>query len=728
MTLIYDPVNKIKKYFKGTSQYPLLVVVSRDEYREILEVFSSIPRIKVSGYCPGADKEPDISKLEADIKDYSGNCLLLGLGDYLANKGDRANSFLTPYKAMALRANSHVAVLLSAHMYSVVKEIADSDLRVRSRVILPNTAPQIPIVENDAIVHGIKAYLEACEKGNPTGHVKTNRKLSNATVINPGCAFDELKHRYSHEFGKLTPSNGSPENWSKLLIEVNKTKKNILAYLAAQRFEAPEYIFLEHAKGTDYKSWLYFIWLKLNLDSSRYLGFIAAKAKTLDSLLTAAKNAILDVDVLDPRFPDFYQQRKTLLKECKDTDMVDFIPQIYRRGDDRIAYLTDNTKVEKQAVIASLGEGAKAARLKISFPALYVYLQDYRFADESLTAYFAKYKQCKVYNKIDDAFSELVGINAKERPYNALPSRTSVFSRIDSDKTLLIFLDAMGVEFLGYIKEVCSELKLRFQPTVARANLPTITSENSEFFNEWQGENKSAIKKLDDLKHHPERGYDFHNSPYPIHLAEELEVIREALEWAKSKLSTGDYRKVILASDHGASRLAVISPDVKIDCGSCEPKSSGRFCQGDTLPSAANIAIEGEYAVIADYSRFTGSRVASVEVHGGATLEEVLVPIIELTLAVSNIEVTLEKDVIAVDHKNSPELTLIITPDCDGVLVRIGSVDYPAEKIGKSRFKVVMPGLKKGKYTLDVFETQNKIATKEFTIQSKGITVRDDFF
>jgi hypothetical protein len=407
--------------------------------------------------------------------------------------------------------------------------------------------------------------------------------------------------------------------------------------------------------------------------------------------------------------------------------MANFIPQIYRQGTDRIAYLTDNTKIEKQAIIVSLGEGAKAEYLKTNYPDLYAYLQDYHFDDDSLTAYFAAYKRCKVYNKIDAAFAEIVRKNATSRPYNALPSRTSVFSGIDQDKTLLIFLDAMGVEFLGYIKEVCAELKLRFVPSIARANLPTITTLNKEFYDDWKGSKEPPIKDIDDLKHHPERGYDFNNSPYPIHLPEELDVVRAALERAATKLQAGAYRKVIIASDHGASRLAVISPDVKIECSTCASKSSGRYCQGDSLPVAGNIAIENDYAVVADYSRFNGSRAASVEVHGGATLEEIVVPIIELTLANSNIQVMLENSLIEISYKKIPELILIITPDCDVITTSVNNVIYKAEKLEKSRFKVALPDLKKGAYTLDVFENQNKIASKEFTIKSKGFTERDIF-
>lgn len=722
-----NPIVEIEKYFKSTSQYPLLAVVSPDEYRYVLKTYSDLPKIKVSNYCVGDDKEPDIGKLKEDVKAYKGNCLLLGLGDYLVSKGSDAKIYLTPYKSLILHPQSHVAILLSVHMYPVVKEIIKEDLRAKQRVVLPAVAPQVPTFHNNKFVYGIKAYLDACEKGEFISNVKTERKIPNAIVINPECAFDELKHRFPNEFNKLSQSYGTADNWSKLLIEINQAKKNILQYLEDQRFVSPEYIFLTHAKFNDFRSWLFFIWLKLQKNDQSYLGLVASKTQTFDNLLNVAKNAILDISVSDSRFSNFYKQRKLLLKDCSDADMADFIPLIYCRGADRIAYLTDNTKIEKQAIIVSLGEGAKDIYLKTNYPDLYSYLQDYYFDDNSLTNYFIAYKKCKVYNKIDAEFAEVVKKNAISRPYNSLPSRSSVFSRINPDKTLLIFLDAMGVEFLGYIKDICSELKLRFELCIARANLPTITSTNKEFFVDWKGSKEQPIKGIDDLKHNPERGYDYYKSPYPIHLSEELEIVREALERAATKLQSGEYRKVIIASDHGASRLAVISPDQQIDCGVCEPKSSGRYCYGDIPQVEENIAIENKYSVVADYSRFKGSRAASVEVHGGATLEEVVVPIIKLTLANRNIQVVLEKAVIEVSYKKDPELLLIITPDCDAVTTSINGIIYKAEKLEKSHYRVVMPNLKKGTYTIDIFENQNKIASKEFTVKSKGFTERDIF-
>ena len=87
----------------------------------------------------------------------------------------------------------------------------------------------------------------------------------------------------------------------------------------------------------------------------------------------------------------------------------------------------------------------------------------------------------------------------------------------------------------------------------------------------------------------------------------------------------------------------------------------------------------------------------------------------------------LENSLIEISYKKIPELVLLITPDCDEITVSVDSFIYKAEKIEKSRFKVVMPDLKKGTYTLDIFENQNKIASKEITIKSKGFAERDIF-
>ena len=39
-----NPIVEIEKYFKSTSQYPLLAVVSPDEYRYVLKTYSDLPK------------------------------------------------------------------------------------------------------------------------------------------------------------------------------------------------------------------------------------------------------------------------------------------------------------------------------------------------------------------------------------------------------------------------------------------------------------------------------------------------------------------------------------------------------------------------------------------------------------------------------------------------------------------------------------------------------------
>ena len=68
---------------------------------------------------------------------------------------------------------------------------------------------------------------------------------------------------------------------------------------------------------------------------------------------------------------------------------------------------------------------------------------------------------------------------------------------------------------------------------------------------------------------------------------------------------------------------------------------------------------ENGFIVLANYGRFRGSRAANVEVHGGASLEEVVVPVIELTLADSSMQVALSDKNIVSDYKDGASILLL---------------------------------------------------------------------
>ena len=114
-------------------------------------------------------------------------------------------------------------------------------------------------------------------------------------------------------------------------------------------------------------------------------------------------------------------------------------------------------------------------------------------------------------------------------------------------------------------------------------------------------------------------------------------MIATTLEEAARTLKAHKCKRFLLASDHGASRLAVIAGkeekyETEIYEGEHRGRHSGRCCPAFSpydLPFAAE---ENGWLVLADYGRFKGGRVADVEVHGGASLEEAVVPLVELSL------------------------------------------------------------------------------------------------
>ena len=98
----------------------------------------------------------------------------------------------------------------------------------------------------------------------------------------------------------------------------------------------------------------------------------------------------------------------------------------------------------------------------------------------------------------------------------------------------------------------------------------------------------------------------------------------------KNSLANRHAEKIILTSDHGASRLAVMYGREKTHKMKSAGEHGGRcypINKIDTKPSCATE--ENGYWVLANYERFAGGRRNSVEVHGGATLEETLIPVIE---------------------------------------------------------------------------------------------------
>ena len=411
--------------------------------------------------------------------------------------------------------------------------------------------------------------------------------------------------------------------------------------------------------------WL--LWLAMRVfgeGSGTYLGFSLDQTTSCEAWIRRVYHALADVARSDDRFESFFAQRLELLKllPANSTEMQFYCQSVAERyGKDAVYYLSDSTDHERRQWMKTIDENdwtdaeiekaiAHASR-ELSY-----YIEPFVFDSHNshlkndnislagdLTYYFNRYKYLKIRNCIDDDFIEYVDKYAIERPYNKLRCRSAVTRTIDKEGVQAYFIDALGAEHLGYIQAKCREYGMISDIQIVRCELPSITSINKEFKERFETRD---VKDLDDLKHHSTI-YLYERCQLPIHLFEELKVIDKELRNIRDLLRSHGAQKAVIFSDHGASRLAVIykHENEKIELEE-KGKHSGRCCRCEQNPNLDQAAYENGWAVLANYERFKGGNKAQVEVHGGASLEEVVVPIVTLTLRPEKVEYRLADQIV----------------------------------------------------------------------------------
>ncbi len=288
----------------------------------------------------------------------------------------------------------------------------------------------------------------------------------------------------------------------------------------------------------------------------------------------------------------------------------------------------------------------------------------------------------------------------------------------------------MGVEYLAYIVEAAKRRGLMVSVKVGRANLPTITSVNNQFFYEWPKEHREKIEDLDEVKHKDKGGYTYGpNNRYPIHLAQELIIISDAIDRAATELALRHYDKYIIASDHGASRLAVISGIEEKYETDTRGEHSGRCCKKFDNYDLEFATEENGFVVLANYGRFKGSRAANVEVHGGATLEEVIVPVIELSLLDNTIRIELADSNVVSDFGDGADLYIYVNKSLSQELsVHVGGEVSQAVKMDENHYKVHVSKMKRAKtYAVDIYVGENLITGLDVTTKGKSASINSDF-
>ncbi len=760
---LVDAKKKIQSYLDAKKSWPLIVdVQTKQDCSDLINYFE----VGENKFCKGKDfcNEDGSLKLEElydAVSANAGDAFYVNLTGFLKLQGkETAKNVL---KTLATTGISGHVILLTYQCRELLK-FSDPRISESGRVFIvsgqADEAPEICFFEkglNEAFpnhydgLEDIGEIVEECKGG--IAYVATDARKEDFPqsllhISQLASSYDILVSK-DPETKIVQRELGTKVQWNYALKKMGSGNWKSLIETEFGDLSGMYHVISEYSSYDENKKWLYYISLLLcGTKENEYLQMVLDSTLNYSTLIESLFRRILDVDKSSDEFEDLYKRRKDVLSRLKDCtgEVVSFCKVLATKGEDAIYYLTDLTDLEKERAIAWLDAyGSKYSTqeliqiLKRVYPDLASYLSRYNFKNELLDSYFEAYKYQKVTNQILPSFEEIVEEQAEKNDFvGVLKPRTSIVDKLNVADAEAYFVDAMGVEYLGFIQDKCNQYGLSANITCGRCELPSITSHNKEFVKtlEDKGCNVVNIKELDEIKHHGKDNFDYEKEKRPVYLVRELEIVDELLQKVRANIDSDKYKKAIVISDHGASRLAVLHNTENTWCMETSGEHSGRCCPTNEINEKPDAAIEADgFWVLANYDRFKGSRKANVEVHGGASIEEVAVPIIEITRKGAKVEAFIvdESKTVMLGAKEHAVLKIYADIISDGICVKLNGKYFDAEKTSEMYiYAVDLPEYtQEGNYSFDILEGSDIIASgQEFRIEKKGMKKNflfDDF-
>lgn len=338
---------------------------------------------------------------------------------------------------------------------------------------------------------------------------------------------------------------------------------------------------------------------------------------------------------------EFASERYSGLREMAD-DAVALVREFIditkeTPNDDVIPWLNNGTVVEHTELIRRVAKIDITGGLPKNFAGVYSHLSnylsdDYDYGDTKLNRYFSAYRRLKVQNTVTEDFAKLA---YDMIPPGEVPSRNSMLQELvmDTDTALLV-VDGMGAEYLPLLLALAKRRGINVQSYgVAKAELPSSTEYNPitwDVTRKITGENgEKEIKSIDNIAHVGVAKGE--STPFERNFAAVLEIFSDEV---LKRISRGmsNFARVVVTSDHGSSRLAVLAHNIgwsrTLDtCGEVLDWRFTKAVNGQPRPPELVPTLEG-FWIVRGYNRLPKSGGKFNELHGGATLEEQLVPVI----------------------------------------------------------------------------------------------------
>ncbi len=337
---------------------------------------------------------------------------------------------------------------------------------------------------------------------------------------------------------------------------------------------------------------------------------------------------------------EYSDERRNAIHEAdirmSSADIRQFIACCAGESTSRVApWLNCGTDAERAELLRRCSlDGLVSNVVKDVYPEVTAYLNsDLVFGDVALEDYFREYRELKIAGRVTPEFYERA---QRAVPPSSLKLRDAMVQRDASDNgCALLVVDAMGAEWLPMLVALARERNIGVESVaVSAVRLPTTTRFNEIY---WPDATRRLpdIKSFDNIVHN---GVEAHEvRPAEENLAAALDVIgNKVLPRVAEGLAR--FERVLVTADHGSSRLAVLAWQAEsrlartLTCEAGAEVADWRYreraAQGG-CPQELEETLDGSHWVVRGYDRLPKKGGGQgFELHGGATLEEWLVPVV----------------------------------------------------------------------------------------------------
>ena len=742
-------LEEVKNDIRRKDRFPVrfILIDNLEVWNEVIDKLKSFVdnTIYLSLYCFGEDTFPNVEEAINQAKELveaGKKVLLLPLSEIIRLDNREEHKLIELMEIQidpAKFGRIYVPLFgLFTHFDRIWKEYFDKIRRVEPYTIESNEtrAINVWVIEDEKyciklrdilLLKGLRSYLQLwenkVEETNILLYSKCISSLLNSTV--KGCvnvfrirtpkAFIEnilnihVPFEYiesDHEYwSQLTKELTNYKDWDEYL----KEKFNVLKF--------SKNLFYKWKELKDFERWLLYNWGKLELSDNSYLYYVLKSTKTFREFEKGVWLAMFEI--LNDATLNHIRERKELVKILDIQPPPEFQFKLNSLDDpiDKLKLLSGYTLNEKFEIVKCVGKYLEANNsiidildiIEVVYPELCFYLTIPDFGDSFVNEYVREYVFAKLKNQLTDRLKKLV----RKFELWKYPARNDKLEEYAN--CTQIWIDALGLEWVGFIKSFIEKYSDDFSLdfVVCRANLPTI-SENNRL------DNVKVVYDLDRIYH---SDYD-----YPKNIVEELECVKKILLNEITKLLESE-NCLIITSDHGATRFSGWENErIEINAN-FEIERDGRFVVVDKqFQESPDYYVEKQndryYLISKTHKVFKGGRKAKNETHGGATLEEVLIPIIvikRLKQRVDELRVEVDGEILAF----KPILRIKASLKLDKINLKLFNEIIEGHKINDYtwEFDLSQLNLKPGKYKA-LIETE--FTKKEIEFEIKGGMEEED--